>query len=165
MLTRYNGASNKEQNYQRHKDSYKRSKNNEIHGESLRKISMVIFLNDNLDQVQASPEMHTGMLRLYPKGESIDEVVDISPRMGRAVLFKSEEMMHQVMSSLGWDNYALTIYFNQVVDKPPKPHPIPEDWSMFISIASYRDQQLEHTLKSLLTTAKHPERLRIVIYN
>ena len=69
--------------------------------------------------------MHTGMLRLYPKGESIDEVVDISPRMGRAVLFKSEEMMHQVMSSLGWNNYALTIYFNQVVNKPPKPHPIP----------------------------------------
>ena len=60
------------------------------------------------------------MLRLYPNGESIDEVVDISPRMGRAVLFKSEEMMHQVMSSLGWDNYSLTIYFNQVVKKPPK---------------------------------------------
>ena len=64
--------------------------------------------------------METGMLRLYPNGESIDEVVDISPRMGRAVLFKSEEMMHQVMSSLGWDNYSLTIYFNQVVKKPPK---------------------------------------------
>ena len=55
---------------------------------------MVIFLNDDLDQVKASPDMHTGMLRLYPKGESIDEVVDISPRMGRAVLFKSEDMMH-----------------------------------------------------------------------
>ena len=55
---------------------------------------MVIFLNDNLDKVQASPDMHTGMLRLYPRGESIDEVVDISPRMGRAVLFRSEEMMH-----------------------------------------------------------------------
>ena len=56
---------------------------------------MVVFLNDNLDQLQALPDVHTGMLRLYPKGEeSIDGVVDISPRMGRAVLFKSEEMMH-----------------------------------------------------------------------
>ena len=69
------------------------------------------------------------------------------------------------MSSLEWDNYALTIHFNQVVNKPPKPHQIPEDWSMFISIASYRDYQLVHTLKSMLETAKHPERLRIVIYN
>ena len=56
---------------------------------------MVVFLNDNFDEVQASPDIHTGMLRLYPKGDkSIDEVVDISPRIGRAVLFKSEEMLH-----------------------------------------------------------------------
>ena len=80
------------------------------------------------------------MLRLYPKGEkSVDGVVDISPLLGRAVLFKSEEMLHQVMSSHKWDNYAVTVHFNQVVDKPPKPHPIPEDWKIFISIASYRD--------------------------
>ena len=71
VLTRYNGASNKHQNYQIHKDSYKRSKNNEIHGESLRKVSLVIFLNDDSDQVQSMPDMHTGMLRLYPKGEMI----------------------------------------------------------------------------------------------
>ena len=69
------------------------------------------------------------------------------------------------MSSLGWDNYSLTIYFNQVVDKPPKPHPIPNNWSIFISIASYRDIQLIYTLKSMLKMAKHPERLHIVIYN
>ena len=36
-----------------------------------------------------------GNLRLYPKGEdSVEGVVDISPRLGRAVLFKSEEMLH-----------------------------------------------------------------------
>ena len=34
------------------------------------------------------------MLRLYPKGENVEGVVDISPRIGRAVLFKSEEMIH-----------------------------------------------------------------------
>ena len=56
---------------------------------------MVVFLNDNIDEVQSSPTMHNGMLRLYPKGDkTIEGVVDISPRMGRAVLFKSEEMMH-----------------------------------------------------------------------
>ena len=60
----------------------------------LRKLSMIIFLNDNLDEVYSLPNAKKGMLRLYPKGESIEDVVDISPRLGRAVLFKSEEMLH-----------------------------------------------------------------------
>ena len=69
-------------------------KNNEIHGMVLRKISMIIFLNDNLDEAYSLPNAKKGMLRLYPKGESIEDVVDISPRLGRAVMFKSEEMLH-----------------------------------------------------------------------
>ena len=102
VLSRLNGASSRDQNYRRHKDSYFHDKNNEIHGKELRKLSMVIFLNDNLDQDEQG-----GMLRLHPQGEkkghehnynydnnSFDEIVDISPRMGRAVMFKSEEMLH-----------------------------------------------------------------------
>ena len=50
---------------------------------------MMIFLNDNVDEAQSK-----GMLRLYPNGERADGVVDISPRLGRAVLFRSEEMLH-----------------------------------------------------------------------
>ena len=56
-----------------------------------------------------------GALRLYPDfphGSTLHKVVDISPRMGRAVLFKSEDMLHQAMPTLGWDNYAVTVYFN-----------------------------------------------------
>ena len=95
VLSRYNGASTREQKYKRHKDSYIHDKNNEIHGTALRKLSMVIFLNDDLDQVYSLPDAQKGMLRLYPKGEkSVEGVVDISPRLGRAVLFKSEEMIH-----------------------------------------------------------------------
>ena len=60
----------------------------------LRKISMIIFLNDNLDEAYSLPNAKKGMLRMYPKGESIKDVVDISPRLGRAVMFKSEEMLH-----------------------------------------------------------------------
>ena len=100
---------------------------------------MVIFLDEDLNQDQLSSTAHKGKLRLYTKGESVDGIVDISPRIGRAVLFKSEEMMHQVISSSQQDTYTLTFYFNQVVNKPPKPHPIPEDWKIFISIAAYRD--------------------------
>ena len=49
QIARYNGASNKPQSYSRHKDSYKRDKNNEVDGLELRKLTMVIFLNEDLD--------------------------------------------------------------------------------------------------------------------
>ena len=52
VVTRFDGASKREQKYHRHKDSYIHDKNNEVHGMSLRKLSLVIFLNDNIDQVQ-----------------------------------------------------------------------------------------------------------------
>ena len=50
VLTRFNGASDREQAYLRHKDSYVHDKNNEIHGSELRKLSLVIFLNDDLEK-------------------------------------------------------------------------------------------------------------------
>ena len=80
LLTRYNGASTRKEKYRPHKDSYYRDLNNEVHGMSLRKLSLVVFLDDD-----------KGMLRLFPKS---DTAVDITPRLGRAVLFKSEEMLH-----------------------------------------------------------------------
>ena len=80
-----------------------------------------------------------GSLRLFTEGDSTEGVVDIVPRLGRAVLFKSEELLHEVTPTVEWDNHAVTIYFNQVVNKPPKPHPIPDDWKIFVGIASYRD--------------------------
>ena len=49
VLTRHNGASLKEQTYRRHKASYIHDSNNEIRGMELRKLTMVIFLNDNYD--------------------------------------------------------------------------------------------------------------------
>ena len=78
----------------------------------MRKLSMVIFLNDNLDQNYSLPEAQKGMLRLYTKYAKLGGIVDVSPRLGRAVLFKSEEMLHHVMSSHKWDNYFVTIYFS-----------------------------------------------------
>ena len=53
-----------------------------------------------------------GSLRFYPDfphTSVLKKVVDISPRMGRAVLFKSEDMLHQALSTLGQDNYAVTV--------------------------------------------------------
>ena len=111
ILTRHNGASIRQQSYRRHKDSYVHDINNEIDGQELRKLTLVIFLNDDIEQVRQIKDAGTGMLRLYPNDDEVDGVVDISPRLGRAVLFKSEDMIHQVMPSDKWDNYFVTFHF------------------------------------------------------
>ena len=78
----------------------------------LRKLTMIIFLNDGLDLVSPdSPVNKMGSLRLYTEGDSANGVVDIHPRIGRAVLFKSENVLHRVNPLVGQDNYFLTTYF------------------------------------------------------
>ena len=104
-------------------------------GEERRKITMMIFLND---EVNVENEEAMGQLRLFYPDYSID--MDIVPRMGRAILFKSEVLMHEVRPTLGFDNYVLTVTYTQTVKKDvPPPIPIPEDYTIFVSIASYRD--------------------------
>ena len=78
----------------------------------LRKFTMVIFLNDGLDVANPdSPKDKTGSLRLFTNGDKVDGVVDIHPRIGRAVLFKSENLLHKVNPVVGQDNTFLTFYF------------------------------------------------------
>ena len=97
VVTRLNGASTREQKYHLHKDSYIHDPNNELDGMELRKLTLVVFLNEDIEQVE-----HKGILRMFTQGrETVDGVVDVSPRLGRAVMFKSEEMLHQVLSSHG----------------------------------------------------------------
>ena len=110
---------------------------------------MIIFLNEDVNEENADEEA-TGSLRLFHSDRSTD--VDIVPRMGRAILFKSEELLHEIRPTLGYDNYALTVWFTQVVTKNvPPPLPIPtDDYSLFVSIASYRDPQLQHTIRAMV---------------
>ena len=74
----------------------------------LRKFTLVIFLNDGL--ADAPPEK-TGSLRLYAEGDTFEGVVDVHARAGRAVLFKSEHLLHRVNPVVRQDNYILTSYF------------------------------------------------------
>lgn len=64
--------------------------NHEEDGDENRKFTMIIFLNDGVDvdnAMEADP-LKFGALRLYNRSGSVD--VDIAPRMGRAVIFKSQ---------------------------------------------------------------------------
>ena len=49
QVLRYHGTSDKEQWFHQHKDSYFRDPNNEVNGLGLRKLTLVIFLNDDID--------------------------------------------------------------------------------------------------------------------
>ena len=63
---RFNGASGREKNYHKHKDSYIRDPNNEIHGMKLRKLTMIVFMNDGQDlEDPDTPKSQLGSLRLY----------------------------------------------------------------------------------------------------
>ena len=92
-----------------------------------------------------------GELRLYLP----EKIVDVVPRMGRAVIFKSEVLEHEVRPTLGYDRYAVTVWFNQLVSKPvhkvEQIQSISEDYSIFVGIPSYRDSQLVETVRSLIT--------------
>ena len=41
-----------------------------------------------------------------------DKIVDIIPHIGRVVIFKSEKIEHEVRATLGYERYALTVWFN-----------------------------------------------------
>ena len=70
---------------------------------------MIIYLNDELDAVkEANQKVKLGELRVYQS----DKIIDIVPRMGRAVLFKSEMVEHEVRPTLGYDRYAVTVWYN-----------------------------------------------------
>ena len=87
-----------------------------------------------------NPKAKLGELRLYFP----DRIVDVVPRMGRVVIFKSEAIEHEVRPTLGYDRYAATVWFNQVVTKA-QPSSVfdqqflSDDYSIFIGIPSYRD--------------------------
>lgn len=68
--------------YQRHLDQFKSDRG--------RKFSLVIYLNEHW---QAATD--GGWLRVYPDGSETG--IDVAPIGGRAVLFKSDELEHEVV--------------------------------------------------------------------
>ena len=96
---------------------------------------------------EANPDAKMGELRMYLP----DKIIDVVPRMGRAIIFKAESVEHEVRPTLGYDRYAVTVWFNQICQLPAKvPESIPDNYSIFVGIPSYRDSEIVSTVKSLL---------------
>ena len=107
-MARYDGTKNVDQFYLRHKDAFKIDRNNLVCGQKLRKITIIVYLNDFDADL---PVIKGGELRVY----LADKIVDVVPRMGRVVIFNSERVEHEVRPTLGYDRYAITVWAHQIV--------------------------------------------------
>jgi SM-20-related protein len=55
-----------------------------------------------------------GELRLYLD----DSIIDIVPRIGRTIIFKSELVEHEVRPTQGYERFAITTWFsNQIKEQ------------------------------------------------
>ena len=104
QLAVYN-SQDKSNGYLRHKDAFRIDENNLQDGQKLRKITLIAYLNPEIPAKTKSSQL--GELRLFLK----DKIVDIVPRMGRIIIFKSEEVEHEVLPTVGYQRYALTFWY------------------------------------------------------
>ena len=72
-------------------------------------MTVLVYLNPDLDKAENKKQL--GELRLYLE----DKIIDIVPHIGRVVIFKSEKVEHEVRPTLGYERFAVTVWFNQVV--------------------------------------------------
>jgi SM-20-related protein len=88
----------------RHKDAFKIDSNNLKCGQKLRKITLITYLNPQID----TSSTNQGELRLYLP----DKILDVVPHLGRTIVFKSEVVEHEVRPTLGYERFAVTTWFH-----------------------------------------------------
>lgn len=98
-------------------------------------------------------------MRLYLS----NKIVDVVPRLGRTIVFKSTKVEHEVRPTKGYDRYAITTWFHAnpivLVEKVLKP-----DGTIFVGIPSYRDPLVVATVLSLLQNASIVDRVLIHVF-
>ena len=108
-----------------------------------------------------------GLLCLY-----LDkEIVQIVPRFGRTVVFLSEVVEHEVKPAHK-QRTALTTWFSykhRAQEAPLPPTGIentvhPSKRTVFVAIPSYRDPELQLTVRDLFAKAECPDRIRVGIF-
>lgn len=108
-------------------------------------MTAITYMNEDLGENEQK-----GELRLYLK----DKIVDVMPRMGRTIVFKSCILEHEVKPTLGYDRYAITTWLHTTPIELVKPvNAMPDDGSIFVGIPSYRDSLIIDTIKSLMENA------------
>ena len=122
-------------------------------------MTVLIYLNPELGKITKPNKL--GELRLF----LADKIVDVVPHIGRVVIFKSEKIEHEVKPTLGYERFAVTVWFNQVVQQATSiPKTVDTQPTIFVGIPAYRDSQLIYTLQSLVSEAEKPNMLRIAVF-
>jgi SM-20-related protein len=107
-------------------------------GDKLRKFTVIIYLNPDLDKV-SGPESkkQLGELRLYLP----DKIVDVMPHMGRIIVFRSDQIEHEVRPTTGYQRFALTTWYRHIhkEEEVKKEEASSDDDTIFIGIPAYRD--------------------------
>lgn len=99
---------------------------------------MITYLNEELTEGQRK-----GELRLYLQ----DKIIDVMPRAGRTIVFKSCLLEHEVKESAGYDRYAVTTWLHaDPIKLVEKKEPCPTDGTIFVGIPSYRDSLIVNTV-------------------
>ena len=94
--------------YLRHKDAFRIDPNNLKDGDKLRKFTVIVYLNPDLDKMKGPDGL--GELRLYLP----DKIVDVMPHMGRIIVFRSDQIEHEVRPTTGYQRFALTAWYRHI---------------------------------------------------
>eukprot|EP00347_Sterkiella_histriomuscorum_P020460 403337716 len=149
QLAQYSGSG---EYYLRHKDAFRLDTNNLQDGQRLRKITAIIYLNPELksQNISTRKDFKLGELRLYLK----DKIVDITPHIGRCILFKSEKIEHEVKPTQGYQRFALTTWFRHT-------HRVEQKKTEIDS----QDAQLIPTVKNMIENSQNPSNLHFGIFH
>ncbi|KAJ3119987.1 N-acetylglucosaminyltransferase [Physocladia obscura] len=129
-----------------------------------RLVTLIIYLTQDWNMTKG------GQLRLYR--QTTHGHIDIAPLFNRLLIFKSH-YDHEVLPAF-CDRFALTMWLYSESLKAVEAVCAPTfstirsqiktaQWSIFVSIASYRDPDAYSTVEHLIKTAKYPERLIIAV--
>nr|CCA15104.1 putative [Albugo laibachii Nc14] len=122
----------------------------------IRKITCVYYVNASWKPDRG------GCVRMYyrDKSSSSEKVWDIAPELNTLVIFRSEDVEHEVLRA-STDRLAITTWFYGLRDSSPRQNP--QTPKIFVGIPSYRDPECSNTVDDLLRKAAHPGRIYIGI--
>lgn len=157
MLACYDGHG---EVFKSHKDAFKIDENNVKNNQRLRKISMITYFPEDNDHI---PRDQVGNFRIELK----EQYIEVRPKMGRTIIFKSENLLHSVLPTTGYKRLALTTWFSHIhrdQKKLGQKTVLDPDGLIFISIPAYRDSETHYTVKSCIESAENIARLRIAVF-
>ena len=159
-----------------------RTTNNQNSTKPERLVTCIYYLTDD----DWDSDLDGGALRLFhaddTKNPESSSYTDVFPFRDRMVMFRSDQVEHQVMPSHRRPRLAITMWFYGTIDAPnqlanaslqptttaAKILPLPiqdvsyvndQSPSIFVSIASYRDSETRPTIDAMYSTALHPQRI------